>query len=105
MRNRFYSPDAYNNQKKGNNKKKELIFSANLKAKEPKIENRAKNSKFKEYEEKKIGDYRFDISNEIGRGYSSIVYKGVNIHTQEEVAIKVVDLKESSDSMAKMQEN
>lgn len=52
---------------------------------------------------KKIGSYWYDTGDEIGRGYSSIVYKGTNCRTQQDCAVKVVDLQDCSDSTLKMQ--
>ncbi|CAD8199399.1 unnamed protein product [Paramecium pentaurelia] len=39
---------------------------------------------------KQIGDYVFDFNKEIGSGYSSKVYLGENLKTQQIVAIKVI---------------
>jgi hypothetical protein len=42
---------------------------------------------------KKIENYSYQINSQIGKGYSSIVYKGRNDLTNETVAIKVIDMK------------
>ena len=42
---------------------------------------------------KKIEDYSYGLSDVIGKGYSSHVYKGRNDDTDEPVAVKVIDLK------------
>ena len=42
---------------------------------------------------KKIEDYSYGLKDEIGRGFSSTVYRGINEKTKEQVAIKVIDLK------------
>ncbi|CAK90075.1 unnamed protein product (macronuclear) [Paramecium tetraurelia] len=44
----------------------------------------------KEFIKKQIGEYIFEFSQEIGSGYSSKVYKGQHIKTNQVVAIKVI---------------
>ncbi|CAK68826.1 unnamed protein product (macronuclear) [Paramecium tetraurelia] len=46
----------------------------------------------KEVIRKQIGDYCFDMNDIIGEGYSSKVYKGIHMVTQQVVAIKVISL-------------
>ena len=41
-----------------------------------------------------IGDYEFMIQDVLGKGYSSTVYLGKKVSTQEQVAIKVINMKE-----------
>lgn len=42
---------------------------------------------------KKIEDYSYGLKDIIGRGFSSVVYKGLNDKTKEKVAIKVIDIR------------
>lgn len=42
------------------------------------------------YETRVIMNYQFNTCDIIGRGFSSIVYKGINTITKENVAIKVM---------------
>lgn len=42
---------------------------------------------------KKIEHFSYALSDEIGLGYSSHVYKGKNDKTNELVAVKVIDIK------------
>lgn len=42
---------------------------------------------------KKIEDYSYGLKDIIGKGFSSVVYKGVNEKSKECVAIKVIDIK------------
>jgi serine/threonine-protein kinase ULK/ATG1 len=42
---------------------------------------------------KKIEDYSYGLKDVIGRGFSSVVYRGVNDKTKEKVAIKVIDIR------------
>lgn len=42
---------------------------------------------------KKIEDYSYGLKDVIGRGYSSVVYRGHNDKTKEKVAIKVIDIR------------
>jgi hypothetical protein len=42
---------------------------------------------------KKIKNYSYFLNDVIGKGYSSTVYTGINEHTGEKVAIKVIELK------------
>lgn len=42
---------------------------------------------------KKIKNYSYFLNDVIGKGYSSTVYTGINEHTSEKVAIKVIELK------------
>ena len=42
---------------------------------------------------KKIQHFSYALSDEIGLGYSSHVYKGKNDKTNELVAVKVIDIK------------
>ncbi|CAD8128592.1 unnamed protein product [Paramecium sonneborni] len=44
----------------------------------------------KELKKKQIGEYIFEMSQEIGSGYSSKVYKGQHMKTNQVVAIKVI---------------
>ncbi|CAD8160222.1 unnamed protein product [Paramecium pentaurelia] len=46
----------------------------------------------KEVIRKQIGDYCFDMNDIIGEGYSSKVYKGIHMVTNQVVAIKVISL-------------
>ena len=41
---------------------------------------------------KKVEDYSYCLSHNIGKGYSSQVFKGRNDNTDETVAIKVIDM-------------
>lgn len=45
------------------------------------------------YETKVIMNYQYNSYDIIGRGFSSVVYKGINTITKEPVAIKVFNLK------------
>jgi serine/threonine-protein kinase ULK2 len=45
------------------------------------------------YTRKKIENYSYGLNDVIGKGYSSHVYRGRNDDTNENVAIKVIDLK------------
>lgn len=42
---------------------------------------------------KKIEDYSYGLKDIIGRGFSSVVYRGSNDRLKERVAIKVIDIK------------
>lgn len=42
---------------------------------------------------KKIEDYSYGLKDVIGRGFSSVVYRGGNDKTKEKVAIKVIDIR------------
>lgn len=42
---------------------------------------------------KSIKDYSYALTNSIGKGFSSTVYKGQHDPTGEEVAIKVINMK------------
>ncbi len=42
---------------------------------------------------KKIEDYSYGLKDVIGRGFSSVVYKGRNLKTKEKVAVKVIDIR------------
>ena len=42
---------------------------------------------------KKIEDYSYGLKDVIGRGYSSVVYRGSNDKTKEKIAIKVIDIR------------
>jgi serine/threonine-protein kinase ULK/ATG1 len=50
---------------------------------------------------KKIEDYSYGLSDVIGKGYSSLVFKGINEKTREIVAIKVIDVKAFKDRIGK----
>lgn len=50
---------------------------------------------------KKIEDQGYGLSDVIGKGYSSVVFKGVNERTRETVAIKVIDIKAFKDKIGK----
>lgn len=52
---------------------------------------------------KKIEDYSYGLSDGdvIGKGYSSLVFKGINEKTREVVAIKVIDVKAFKDRAGK----
>ena len=50
---------------------------------------------------KKIEDYSHGPRDIIGRGYSSVVYRGTNDRLKEKVAIKVIDLKSINGKPAK----
>ena len=41
---------------------------------------------------KKIENYSYGLNDVIGKGYSSQVYKGKNQDSEENVAIKVIDM-------------
>lgn len=41
---------------------------------------------------KKIKNFVFNQKDQIGKGYSSVVYRGIDDLTKEEIAIKVVEL-------------
>lgn len=45
------------------------------------------------YSRKKIENYSFALNDAIGKGYSSQVYRGRNDDDNENVAVKVIDLK------------
>lgn len=47
----------------------------------------------KPYTRKKIENFSYGLNDNIGKGYSSQVYKGRNDANEEPVAIKVIDLK------------
>jgi SNF-related kinase len=42
---------------------------------------------------KKIEDYSYGLKDVIGRGFSSVVYRGTNDKTKEKVAVKVIDIR------------
>lgn len=42
---------------------------------------------------KKIEDYSYGLKDIIGKGFSSVVYRGINEKSKESVAIKVIDIK------------
>lgn len=44
------------------------------------------------YETKIIMNYSYNTCDIIGKGFSSIVYKGINTNTKENVAIKVTKI-------------
>lgn len=44
------------------------------------------------YETRIIMNYSYNTCNIIGKGFSSIVYKGINTNTNENVAIKVAKI-------------
>lgn len=50
---------------------------------------------------KKIEGYSYGLYDKIGKGYSSIVYKGRNDTTGEIVAIKVIDMKGVKDEFGR----
>ena len=50
---------------------------------------------------KKIEDYSYGLRDIIGRGFSSVVYRGSNDRLREKVAIKVIDLKSINGKPAK----
>lgn len=50
---------------------------------------------------KKIEDYSYGLTDMIGKGFSSSVFRGINEKTREQVAIKVIDLKSLRDRPAK----
>lgn len=41
-----------------------------------------------------IGHYLYRQQDQLGRGYSSIVYRGIDCRNQQTVAIKVVDIRQ-----------
>jgi serine/threonine-protein kinase ULK2 len=42
---------------------------------------------------KKIEDYSYGLKDVIGRGFSSVVYRGTNDKSKERVAVKVIDIR------------
>ena len=50
---------------------------------------------------KKIEDYSYGLTDLIGKGYSSSVFRGINEKNREQVAIKVIDLKSLKDKSAR----
>mgnify|MGYP000452784116 FL=1 len=50
---------------------------------------------------KKIEDYSYGLTDLIGKGYSSSVFRGINEKSKEQVAIKVIDLKSLKDKSAR----
>ena len=50
---------------------------------------------------KKIEDYSYGLTDLIGKGYSSSVFRGINEKSKEQVAIKVIDLKTLKDKPAR----
>lgn len=50
---------------------------------------------------KTIEHYSYYLSDSIGKGFSSIVYKGKNKNNGHSVAIKVIDLRKLSESTMK----
>ena len=50
---------------------------------------------------KKIEDYSYGLTDLIGKGYSSSVFRGINEKTRQQVAIKVIDLRSLKDRNAK----
>lgn len=50
---------------------------------------------------KKIEDYSYALMDVIGKGYSSLVYKGINEKTREVVAIKVIDIKSFKNKLSR----
>jgi serine/threonine-protein kinase ULK/ATG1 len=49
----------------------------------------------------RVKNYSYNPNDRIGKGYSSIVYKGVNEHTNETIAIKCIDMKGIKDSISR----
>lgn len=43
--------------------------------------------------EKQIAHYKFNLHNKIGHGSYGIVYKGLNLNNNQQVALKVIDKK------------
>lgn len=56
-------------------------------------------------EDQKIGDYVYSRSQEIGRGYSSRVYKARKMGSTEVYAVKVIELKKYTNSNMEMLSN
>lgn len=54
---------------------------------------------------KKIQNYSFLLSDRIGKGYSSTVYKGLDDLTGQQVAIKVIELKSLRDQTSRLMLN
>lgn len=54
------------------------------------------------YYKKRIQNYTYNLDDQIGKGFSSVVYKGINNLNQEHVAIKVINLKQIKDGLAKI---
>ena len=50
---------------------------------------------------KRVDHYSYLLNEQIGKGFSSVVYRGTNDHTHEEVAIKVINLKHLRDGLAR----
>lgn len=50
---------------------------------------------------KKIKHFSYSMTDKIGKGFSSIVYKGTNDLTNEVVAIKAIDMKGVKDSISR----
>lgn len=48
-----------------------------------------------------IGNYSYDLSEKIGSGFSSSVYRGINNITNQTVAIKVIDLHQITTPISK----
>ena len=46
-----------------------------------------------EGETKQIKNFIYNLADQIGKGFSSVVYKGTNLNNKSLVAIKVIDLK------------
>jgi serine/threonine protein kinase len=42
---------------------------------------------------KRINDYQFNLNDQVGKGFSSKVYKGSHISSKEVVAIKAINSK------------
>ena len=103
MRNRYFSPES-------------IHYSANLHASPTSSNARLKwagstsklqscNSVLLCESERKIGSYYYDVTREVGSGYSSKVFKGRSAKDDSECAVKVIDLKKYTESSLKMLEN
>ena len=54
------------------------------------------------YCRKRIENYSYNLEDQVGKGFSSFVYRGTNDSTGQSVAIKVINLKQVKDGLAKL---
>ena len=102
MRNKHFSPDIMH---LASNLAIHSPSHARLKAVGSSGKLRTYNSTIVASSERTIGNYSYDISQEIGSGYSSKVYKGHSSKDNQECAVKVIELKKYSEQSLKMLDN
>jgi serine/threonine protein kinase len=102
MRNRHFSPETIN-------------YSSNFSLLSPshqRLKLAGSTSKLKSYNstllcesDRKVGNYSYSSTEEIGSGYSSKVYRGRSTKDNSECAVKVIELKRYSEQSLRMLDN